>query len=100
LLTILSRADGDPGIAAFKNWICTDAKASVADVACWHISSIRGHTRDGSSQMLSRRRADVTRPALLTQSGHGFDVREKGHVTPFTANECANYFTNAGYAST
>jgi hypothetical protein len=36
----------------------------------------------------------------LTQSGHGFDVREKGHVTPFTANECANYFTNAGYAST
>jgi hypothetical protein len=33
-------------------------------------------------------------------SSHGFGVREKGHVTPFTANECANYFTNAGYAST
>jgi hypothetical protein len=42
LPTILSRADGDPGIAAFKNWICTEAKASVADVACWHIASFPG----------------------------------------------------------
>jgi hypothetical protein len=30
------RADGDPGVATFKNWICTEAKASVADVAYWH----------------------------------------------------------------
>ena len=30
------QADGDPGIAAFKNWIYTKAKTSVADVACWH----------------------------------------------------------------
>ena len=27
-----SRADGDPGIAAFTNWICTEAKADVANV--------------------------------------------------------------------
>src|ERR1700752_145750 len=26
------RADGDPGIAAFKNWICTEAKADGANV--------------------------------------------------------------------
>src|SRR5215470_7339019 len=26
------RADGDPGIAAFKNWICTETKADVANV--------------------------------------------------------------------
>jgi hypothetical protein len=24
------------GIAAFENWICTEAKANVADVAYWH----------------------------------------------------------------
>jgi len=28
------QAGGDPGIAAFKNWICTEVKANVADVAC------------------------------------------------------------------
>ena len=31
------RADGDPGAAAFKNWICTEAKADGANVAYWHV---------------------------------------------------------------
>jgi hypothetical protein len=29
------RADGEPGIAAFKNWICAEAKADLANVGWW-----------------------------------------------------------------
>jgi hypothetical protein len=45
------RADGDPGIAAFKNWICAEAKADgprildalldAVSAALWHISQVK-----------------------------------------------------------
>jgi hypothetical protein len=30
------KADGDPDIAAFKNWICTEARADGVNVWYWH----------------------------------------------------------------
>ena len=40
------RADGDPGTAAFKNWICTEAKADGANVAYWHETDMPAALRD------------------------------------------------------